>query len=198
LAMPCSEALRVLMYYLGTNRKVPALVMHASEGDFAPFARAGLESNRAIRNLLSMGMLMCVTNAEDLPRIDPAEIAELTKNTFLGDVRVRGQLAVGAIWPRADVGEGYGEPVAVDVPVLLWSGTHDPVTPPRWGEAAAEHLPNGLHLTVPGAHGVAGPEVQRIELAFLEAGTIEGLDTSELERMGMPPLYLPDPARRAR
>jgi hypothetical protein len=40
------------------------------------------------------------------------------------------------------------------VPVLLFSGEHDPVTPPRWGEKALEHLPRGRHLVVAaGGHG---------------------------------------------
>jgi hypothetical protein len=85
----------------------------------------------------------------------------------------------------------YGEPVTADVPVLLWSGTHDPVTPPRWGAAAAEHLPRGLHLIVPGAHGVAGECVTRIEQEFLESGSIQNLDLSCIEDMRMPPLALP-------
>jgi len=186
-----AEALRILMYYTGTNRQVPALLERACEGDFAPFAQRGIESNRAIRGILCFGMLMCVTGSEDIPRIDPASIPKLTRNTFLGDGRVRRQMAVAKIWPRGEVPEDYGEPVAVDVPVLLWSGTHDPVTPPRWGEEAARHLPNGVHLVVPGAHGVAGPHVREIERAFLESGGEKEIDLRVVKKIRMPPLALP-------
>jgi len=51
----------------------------------------------------------------------------------------------------------YGDPISVDLPVLMFSGSQDPVIPPQWGEEAARHLPNSLHLTFPAAHRVAGP-----------------------------------------
>jgi pimeloyl-ACP methyl ester carboxylesterase len=187
-----AEALRVMMYYLDTNRRVPGLILKAHEGDFEPFAQAAVESNRRIRSILSFGMLMCVTGSEDIPRIDPDSIETLTKGTFLGDDRVRNQMAVAAIWPRGDVPAGYGEPVRSDVPVLLLSGTHDPVTPPRFGAAAAEHLSNSLHLVVPGAHGVGGGVIERIKRDFLARGSVEGLDTSGIEAMRLPSFELPE------
>jgi pimeloyl-ACP methyl ester carboxylesterase len=186
-----AEALRVMMYYLDTNRQVPGLLLEAHEGDFEPFAQTAVESNRRIRNILSFGMLMCVTGSEDIPRIDPGSIERLTRGTFLGDERVRTQMSVAAIWPRGEVPAGYGEPVRSDVPVLLLSGTHDPVTPPRFGAAAAKHLANGLHLVVPGAHGVGGGVVERIMREFFEKASIKGLDTSGIEDMRLPPFRLP-------
>ncbi len=187
-----AEALRVMMYYTGTNRKVPLLLLRASEGDFRPFAIQAIESNRGLRGLLCMGMLMSVVGSEDIPRIDPDSIPELCEGTFLGDGRVRRQMAVAGIWTRGEVPPEYGLPVSVDVPVLLLSGTHDPVTPPLWGEEAARHLPASLHLVVPGAHGVGGPCIERIQREFLERGSVEGLDTSCVEDLRMAPLALPE------
>ena len=186
-----AEALRVMMYYLPTNRQVPALLLRAYEGDYVPFAQRGLESNRGIRNLLCFGMLMCVVGSEDIPRIDPSMIPRLTEDTFLGDARVRTQMEVAKHWPRGDVPANYGDPVSADVPVLLWSGTHDPVTPPRWGEEAARSLPRCIHLTVPAAHGVGGACIAQIEREFLESGTLKDLDTSCVEELSMAPLALP-------
>jgi pimeloyl-ACP methyl ester carboxylesterase len=81
-------------------------------------------------------------------------------------------------WPRSDVPKNYGDPVSVDAPTLLLSGTLDPVTPPRWGDEAASHLPRSLHLVVPGAHGVGGGCLTEIQRRFLEAGTTDKLDVS--------------------
>jgi len=192
-----AEALRIMMYYMSTNRKVPRLVLQAYEGDYAPFAQTGMMSDRGIRGIIHFGMLMCVTGSEDIPRIDPASIPRLTRNTFLGDDRVRRQMAVAAIWPRGKVPADYGEPVRSSVPVLLLSGTHDPVTPPRFAAEAARHLENRLHLVVPGAHGVGGPVVERIKRDFLTRGTVKGLDTSGIETMRLAPLEMPDASRRA-
>jgi pimeloyl-ACP methyl ester carboxylesterase len=100
-------------------------------------------------------------------------------------------MAVAEIWPVEPVSDDFFEPVSVDVPTLLLSGSHDPSTAASWGDEAARHLPNGLHVVVPGGHGVSGPEVARLDRAFLEAGSIEGLDTSEVDALELPPLVIP-------
>lgn len=187
-----SEALRVMMYYMPTNRKVPLLIHRASEGDFKPFIQTGIESNRRIRGIVAFGMLMSVVGSEDIPRITEEAILRETRGTFLRDVRVRNQMAVAKIWPRGDIPEGYGRPVRAKTPTLLISGTHDPVTPPRWGEEAARHLPNSLHLVVPAVHGAYGAAVEKVKRDLLRTGTVEGLDVSEVKDTRMPPLELGD------
>lgn len=170
------ETLRFIMYT--DSRSVPQLVHRAFEGDYQPIAQRGVAQSMWVGRTLSIGMLLCVTCSEDVGRIDPETIPELTADTFMGDRRVREQIAACALWPKSDLPDGYGDPVVSDVPVLLLSGTLDPVTSPAWGEAAARHLSNSLHLVVPGSHGVSGRCLQRIQQAFLERGGIAGLDTS--------------------
>ena len=112
----------------------------------------------------------------------------VTGSTAAGDST---QASLLALWLFGEVPDSYADPVCVDVPVLLISGTHDPVTPPRWGAEAARHLPDSLHVVVPGGHGVGGREVRRLERAFLERGSVEGLDLSEVQALELPPLVLP-------
>lgn len=186
-------ALRVMMYYADGNRRVPLLLRRAAEGDLLPLAQLGIQSNKALRDSLALGMLMCVTTAEDLARIDEDEIRRECAGTFLGDVRVRAQLAIAAFWPRGDLPEDYASPVSVDVPTLLLSGTHDPVTPPRWGEEAASHLRRSRHVVVNGCHGVSGhPRVQRLVREFLDAGSVDGLDLAGLDSVRMAPIAMPE------
>jgi pimeloyl-ACP methyl ester carboxylesterase len=182
-------ALRLIMYY--DNTDVPLLIHRAFEGDYDAIANRGLTNNRAIRNTLAFGMLMCVTCSEDIPRIDPDDIPRLTDGTFLGGGRVRRQMEACAIWPRGDVPADYAEPVSVDVPVLLLSGEYDPVTPPRWGEQAARHLPRSLHVVVPTTHSFGSPCIAQISRGFLDRGSVEGLDTSCVEHMSRPRFELP-------
>ncbi len=184
------ESLRTIMY--GGNRHLPHLIHRAFEGDYVPFAQAGLMSERSIRRLLAMGMLLCVTCAEDLDRISEEEIVEIASQTDMGDGRVRRQKAVCEFWPRSEIPDDYGDPVSVDVPVLLLSGTLDPVTPPRWGEEASSHLPNSLHLVSPGAHGVGNPCLTGIQKQFLELGTVEGLDTSCVKKLKTDHFRIPE------
>ena len=191
-----AEAVRLQLYSMGSNRRLPLMLMRAHAGDYRELAQAALRQSRGVRGNIAWGMLMCVTGSEDISRIDPLEIAEACTGTFLGEVRIRSQMAVAAIWPYGAVPESFGEPVRVDAPILLFSGTHDPSTAPEWAEEAARHLPNSLHVVVPGGHGVSGPEVERLEQAFLDRGSVEGLDLSEVQGLTLPPLVLPD-ARRA-
>lgn len=181
-------ALRTLMYF--DSRRVPFLVNSAFEGDYKTFAEAGIMSNRGIQQILAFGMLLCVSCAEDLDRITEAMIVEATKDTFFGDFRVRAQKALCDIWPRSVLPANYGDDVSVDVPTLLLSGQFDPVTGPRWGEQAASSLPNGLHVIAPGSHGVGGPCIDAIVEAFINAGTIESIDTSCVESMDLGPFVL--------
>lgn len=183
-------ALRIIMY--SDNTDVPLLIHQAFEGNYDAIAQRGVQSARSLRNILSFGMLLCVTCAEDIDRIDPDSIDRETAGTFLGDARVREQMAVCEFWPRSDLPDNYGDPVSVDVPVLLLSGTLDPVTPPRWGEEAAGNLPNSLHVVAPGTHGIGGKCITSIMQQFLAQSAVDGLDTSCVETMRRPAFDLPD------
>lgn len=186
-----AESLRHMLYNESLNRQAPLLLHAAAQGDLRPFAQLALQTNRTLHDVLAYGMLMSVTNAEDLPRITEAEIVRETAGTFLGDARVRAQLAIAAFWPRAEVAD-RDEPVSVTVPALLLSGTMDSVTPPRWGAEAASHLPHSLHVVVPGCHGVMGkPPVQQLVAQFLERASVDGLDTTVVEKVKLARLELP-------
>jgi len=188
-----AEALRTIMYSNLTNRQVPYLIHQAYLGNFQPFAERGLASNRRIRKLIALGMLLCVTCAEDVARIEPPEIPEVIGDSFLGDDRVRQQMAVCQFWPKSILPDDFDQPVAVDVPTLIISGYFDPVTPPRWGEEAARHLPQSLHLIVPGAHVPGGKCLENIQQQFLATGTVVNLDTSCAEQLPLTiKFYLPE------
>jgi pimeloyl-ACP methyl ester carboxylesterase len=186
------DGLRVFMYY--NSRDVPLLVHRAFLGDYDDVAQLLLENNRRIRNQVSFGMLLCVTCGEDTPRIEVGDVERLTKGTFLGDGRVRRQMEVCGIWPKLDIPADFGEPVRSDAPTLILSGDLDPVTPPHLGEAMKAHLPNSLHLIVPGSHGAGGPCIESVLREFLGSGTVDGLDTDCVEHMRLPPFTLPKAA----
>ena len=73
------------------------------------------------------------------------------------------------------------------MPTLVLSGTLDPVTPPRWGAETARHLPNSLHLVVPGAHGVSfGLCARDIVHEFLAEASVDDLDTDCIASLRLP------------
>ena len=74
------------------------------------------------------------------------------------------------------------------MPAVILTGQWDPVTPPAYGDIAAKHLPNSLHIVVPqGGHGFGGLEgldcIQKLVADFVDRGTTKGLDTSCVNRI---------------
>ncbi len=185
-----TETIRSMMYSVYRGREVPYCIHEAFLGNFRPVTKQAIIEERGSRRGISLGLLLCVTCSEDVARIEPDEIPRVTKRSFRGDVRVRSQMAVCDIWPKTELPENFGDPVESDIPVLIFSGTLDPVTPPRWGEEAARHLPNSLHVVFPGAHGVSGDCTDRIMLDFLNKGSAQGIDTSCVETIILPPFRL--------
>ena len=164
-----ADALRVMMYSLNTAAGIPALLERAAAGDYAPFASQALSSNRALRSQLRLGLLMSVVCSEDVPRIAPDEIARNTAGTFLGDSRVRQQIAACATWPRASIPASYGQEVVSSIPSLVISGSRDPVTPPRWGELTVRGLSAGRHVIVEGGHSPGSPCLTEVVRAFFQS-----------------------------
>ena len=187
-----AEAVRLQLYTLQRNRRLPALLERAHAGDYRELAEAFLAQSRAVRSTIAWGLLIAVTESEDLARLDRSLIAEACANTFLGTTRIDEQLAVADFWPSGRVHADFGEPVRAEVPTLLWSGTHDPSTTPAWGAEAARHLPRSLHVVIPSGHGVFGPEVEAVDRAFLEAGSVDGLDLEPLSALELPPFWIPE------
>jgi pimeloyl-ACP methyl ester carboxylesterase len=185
-----AETLRMMMYSVRGSRSVPLFIHSAYEGEFNPIARQALNRNRALLRSLAMGMLLCVTCSEDIPYIDPEEIPEAIGGSFFGDFRVRNQMAICEFWPKSRLPKNYGDDVSVSVPTLLLSGTIDAVTPPRWGEETARHLPNSLHVVAPAAHGVGGPCIAGLIAKFHDTASVADLDPSCVEEMRLPPFNL--------
>jgi hypothetical protein len=85
------------------------------------------------------------------------------------------------------------EPVRSQSPVLLISGSWDPVTPARDADEVAATLPHSLRVVVPaGGHGYAGIPgadacVASIVGRFVERGSTEGVDTACVRDLHRPP-----------
>jgi pimeloyl-ACP methyl ester carboxylesterase len=178
-----AEAIRYMLYNPVAAGRVPLVIHLAAENNFVPLAQAALMYRINLVGTGSNGMYLSVTCAEDLPWIKPGEGERMAANTFLGDYRLRQQREACALWPRATIETDYGGPIRADVPVLIFTGEWDPVTPPANGDRVAKTLTNSLHIVVPhGAHGLGGLEgiecIKRVGEEFIERGTIKGIDTT--------------------
>jgi pimeloyl-ACP methyl ester carboxylesterase len=178
-----AEAIRYMLYNSGSAQQVPLFLHLAAGGNFVPLAQAALKYRQNIVATGSNGLYLSITCAEDVPWIKPGEGERLAQDTFLGDYRLRQQREACALWPRAQIESDYGEPVRSALPVLIFTGEWDPVTPPSNGDTAAGYLSSSLHVIVPhGGHGFDGLEglecISRLSVRFVETGAVKGLDTS--------------------
>jgi pimeloyl-ACP methyl ester carboxylesterase len=186
-----AEGLRVMTYSPPRSLAVPLLLHRAFEGDYAVFAAAAMQSNRQLRSSLRFGFLLAITCTEDVSRIDPRTIERETAHTYLGDTRVREQIAACAGWPRGQLAKNYGDPVRSDVPVFLLSGNVDPVAPARFTAEAAKYLTNSIHVVAPGGHVPRGPCIDAMERTFLDAASPRAVDTSCVAAMHIDDFFTP-------
>jgi hypothetical protein len=182
------EAIRYMLYSSSSASWVPAYVHAAASGNFGPIADRAIFGRFVIVGGGDTGLYLSVTCDEDVPFVNFAESERMGRNTFLGNYRLRDQTAACGEWPHVPVDKSFQEPTRSDVPVLLFSGERDPVTPPANGELAAKTLPNSLHITVKsGGHSFNGLEgvecVDSLIAHFVERPDPKALDTSCVARI---------------
>jgi pimeloyl-ACP methyl ester carboxylesterase len=183
------EKIRTWMYDPDQAARIPLIVHHAAEGDFAPFLQQAIAPS--IPDFIADGMYLSVTCAEDVPFINQDEATALTANNLFGNYRVFQQTRACSMWPRGEIPSDFLEPVRSSAPVLIFSGNLDPVTPPKYAEEVARFLPNSRHVIIPeGGHGPFGLSdfgcVDRIAIDFMDQGDVKNLDVSCVERMARP------------
>jgi pimeloyl-ACP methyl ester carboxylesterase len=145
-------AVRGTLYAPNVAAALPAAITEAAAGRFEALAGMGslLGARKGLR--LAAGMHFSVVCAEDAPRMDSA--VDRPGADFADDFA---QLyrRVCAAWPRGAVPGDFYTIAARTSPTLLFSGSIDPVTPPRHGERVARALgPAAQHVVVPNAgHG---------------------------------------------
>src|SRR5438477_1741417 len=185
-----AEKIRTWMYGREQASRIPLIIHQAARGDFGPFLREAI--GPSIPDFIADGMYLSVTCAEDIPFINQAEAERLNAGNPFGNYRVFQQTRACSMWPQGKIPADFREPVLSNVPVLIFSGNMDPVTPPQRGEEIARYLSNSRHVIIPqaghGMDGLAEPEcVDRIIMEFMEKGEPKDLDLGCVERMVPPP-----------
>ena len=187
-------AIRILAYQSATQGMLPLLIHEATEpasDGHEPLARLAAQAimvEASLGDQIYRGLEMSVMCTEDFPDIvrDPA-----AADTLMGDTMYEALDVQCGVWPRGDRPDDFHQPVRSDTPVLLLSGERDPVTPPRYADAVAEHLPNSVHLVAGGqGHAVSSNACMRDVIAeFVAAAAVDDLDTDCVERIQPAPFF---------
>ena len=142
-----ASAVRTVLYDPAAAAQLPYAVQQARRGNLLPLSGIfGLFAK--LEGSMAMGLTFSVACAEEVNRMSPDEIAADSANTFIGDTFVRTFTEGCKRWPVAP--RPYAKPDPRDHPVLLISGTADPITPPVYAESALDYLSHKQHVVVTG------------------------------------------------
>ncbi|MBB6092944.1 pimeloyl-ACP methyl ester carboxylesterase [Povalibacter uvarum] len=173
--MQLNAAVRLLTYSDETASLLPLLIHQAQTAQQPePMVAQYMMVKRSMEQALSYGMHFAVVCSEDAPRWDLEKVSTASLDaTYLGASFMVGMRAVCDIWPRGIVDDDFNAPLKSDAPVLILSGSNDPVTPAEYGQRALASYPNGRHLVLAGqGHGqFATGCMPRVLAAFVRGGT---------------------------
>lgn len=193
-----AEAFRNVLYTPDGLAQAPKLVAQLVAGDERGLAETALSGRTVLGGeRLAAGFFLSVTCTEDIPFLAGNARAQ-AEGTFGGDYRLQQQVAACAEWPSGTVSNAHRQPARSAVPTLLVSGEFDPVTPPAGGEEVLRGLSNGAHVVMRNnGHPIGNAEacVNGMFAAFLETGSVAGLDRSCAAAIPARPFQLPEPRK---
>ncbi len=184
-----STVARMYAYSPLTASMLPLLLTQASQGNAGPLLAQAEMMNQSLGDAIMQGMQLSVICSEDADELkaDPA-----TAKTIIGNSMIDFLKAQCSVWPHSKRAVDFREPLKGNVPVLLFSGEFDPVTPPRYGAAVAKFLANSKHIIVKGqGHNVmpvgCGP---KIFARFIDSADAKNLDTQCLDSLAYVPPFI--------
>jgi pimeloyl-ACP methyl ester carboxylesterase len=153
-------------------RALPLLVHQLANGDYGQVASMQLPGTPPP---IPRGVYLSIACTEEVPRLTDGDLDRAHRPTRLGSGEwIDEELSECEIWGSGRVPDGFWNPVASDVPVLLLTGSEDYITPPAYAERVASHLPNASVRVVPQrGHDDIDPCVAGLIEDFL----IQGRDT---------------------
>ena len=189
-----SAVLRLSSYASAQASLLPLALHEAAVKDnFTPLGGLFLMSTDGLRDAIAIGMHNTVVCSEDLPFVRDTDIdRKRLEATYFGTAFLDSLRSICAVWPRGPVDADFRQPLRSPVPVLLLSGSDDPVTPPANAVAAMAGLKNSRHLVLEGeGHGQVGAYcMDRVLAGFLRDATPATLDTACLARRSPTPFFI--------
>lgn len=173
---------RLLAYAPQAAALLPLQFSEANKGHFESFMALSEMVSHDVSSMIMHGMqlsVMCSEDADDLV-LDPAD-----EKRLLGTGLVQLLKAQCAVWPHKMRPADFRTPLTGNLPVLILSGEYDPVTPPRYGDSVAKHLPNAKHIIAKGSgHNVLPVGcMPKLFAKFLETADAKNLDSSCMDKL---------------
>jgi pimeloyl-ACP methyl ester carboxylesterase len=185
------DILRGALYVPRDAAAVFQVIRAGAAGNFAPLAAQFVRTSSVTTDDMTVGATFSVLCSEDLPRVMHADFAREAKGSLFGTAYADIWRARCEAWPTG-AGIEEADTAIAQAPALILSGGHDPVTPPRAGDAMTRHFTNHRHVIVPAAaHNTSFSGcVPDLIAEFLERGQSDQLDTSCVDRLAWPPFVV--------
>jgi pimeloyl-ACP methyl ester carboxylesterase len=186
-------AIRLLAYHPNSIAMLPLLIQEAGDGNLVPLGAQYSMTLGSLSEQIAVGMHNAIVCTEDVPYYDEAAIDyDGLAASYMGNAQLETLQAICSVWPSGAIDENFKQPLATALPVLLLSGDADPITPPRYAEAAAVKMTNSLHLI--GRHQghgqVAVGCMPQLVAKFVDSADPGQLETECLERSFVMPFFL--------
>lgn len=179
---------RLLAYQPIAASLLPLQFSEANKGHIDSLMALSEMVTRDISDQIMHGMQLSVMCSEDVPDlvVDPEDSKRL-----LGTGLVDLMKAQCAVWPHKARPADYRKPLQGNLPVLILSGEFDPVTPPRYGDLVAKHLPNSKHIIAKGTgHNVLPIGcMPKLFAKFLETADAKNLDDTCMKSLTYAPMF---------
>ena len=180
---------RLYAYEPETVALLPLSIDAAARGDIAPLLGQQRLLDSDLAGDMNGGMAMSVICSEDADQLhERPEDAD----TILGNRIIEILKAQCAVWPHGALPQDFHAPLRSDRPVLILSGSRDPVTPPKYGEEILKGLSNARHLVLKGqGHAVfIRGCVPKLVEQFINDPDPRKLDAHCLDRLGSTPAFV--------
>jgi pimeloyl-ACP methyl ester carboxylesterase len=188
------SSIRFLAYSSATQAMLPLLIHEAAtSGNLQRLASQVMMVAGSLQEMISSGMEMSVMCAEDYPQFPPIDLdSPEPEDSLMGNMMLKATQVRCSVWPRGERPDDFHTALVSDKPVLLLSGEFDPVTPPRYADEVASHMPNSLSLVAPGqGHSVLGQGcIGSIMTDFVNRASVEELETDCIDQLQSSPFFV--------
>ena len=184
------EILRGALYVPRDAAALLQIIRAGAGGDFAPLVAQFVRTSSVMTDDMALGATFSVLCSEDLPRVPwRISLAMPRDRSSAPPTPTSGGRAARRGRKARDRQLDRGRSPA---PAMILSGGHDPVTPPRAGEAMTRHFPTHRHVIVPGAaHNTSFSRLRsRPDRRVHRRRRGDGLDTSCADRVAWPPFVV--------
>jgi pimeloyl-ACP methyl ester carboxylesterase len=150
-----------LLYQTEALPLIPKLIYDASLGElelagriYGAFLQLGPLSSRGMMFSVQCNEELYFSTLEQYENslLGYPDLAPYLQDSIVGNFSYR----VCTFWDSGHADAQENEPVTSDIPTLILQGEFDPITPPAWGQHAAETLSNSYYYLYPGVgHGAS-------------------------------------------